>query len=363
MPPAAFEITMIPHGDEFHTVAYAHADLQNITAADIRARLAEGTNISLAIVGSQVEISASGVGGGGGNGFRGPWETGEDYTIGDLVTHDGLLWIARTDNGGSEPDPADPTDWIRVIDPGANFIAGDGIGLGYVDGNVIVGITDGGVTLAKIQDITDGRILGRSAGSDGPPQEITIGSGLQLSGGELAVAGAGFVTSIAGTAEQITASTATGAVTLSIPATVRIGTVVGDGAIPVDGELRVWRRLLVGNNFNGNPFVDFNGATGASTFRGSVVGNAFSALGNLGLGHDDFLTFSASGGNRGNMGMIADGLPRWRTSGDVGGIASGSLPAASASMNGAITLQNDDGAERLVFYVNGKRFKVTGTEE
>lgn len=41
------------------------------------------------------------------------------------------------------------------------------------------------VTYAKIQNVTDARILGRSAGTNGSVQEITIGSGLTLSGGTL----------------------------------------------------------------------------------------------------------------------------------------------------------------------------------
>jgi len=41
------------------------------------------------------------------------------------------------------------------------------------------------VTYAKIQDVTDARLLGRSAGSSGVVQELTVGSGLSLSGGTL----------------------------------------------------------------------------------------------------------------------------------------------------------------------------------
>jgi hypothetical protein len=41
------------------------------------------------------------------------------------------------------------------------------------------------VTYAKIQNVTDNKLLGRSAGSAGSVQEITIGSGISLSGGTL----------------------------------------------------------------------------------------------------------------------------------------------------------------------------------
>ena len=46
-------------------------------------------------------------------------------------------------------------------------------------------IANSNVTYAKIQDVVDARLLGRSAGSTGVVQELTVGSGLTLSGGSL----------------------------------------------------------------------------------------------------------------------------------------------------------------------------------
>ena len=46
-------------------------------------------------------------------------------------------------------------------------------------------IANSNVTYAKIQDVVDARLLGRSAGSTGVVQELTVGSGLTLSGGTL----------------------------------------------------------------------------------------------------------------------------------------------------------------------------------
>lgn len=53
------------------------------------------------------------------------------------------------------------------------------------------GIADDAVTFDKVQNITDNRLLGRSAGSAGSMQEITIGSGLSLSSGTLSATGGG----------------------------------------------------------------------------------------------------------------------------------------------------------------------------
>jgi hypothetical protein len=45
--------------------------------------------------------------------------------------------------------------------------------------------TTTGVTYAKIQHVTDARLLGRANGSNGVPQEISVGSGLSLASGAL----------------------------------------------------------------------------------------------------------------------------------------------------------------------------------
>jgi hypothetical protein len=42
-----------------------------------------------------------------------------------------------------------------------------------------------GVTYAKIQHVTDARLIGRSAGTNGVPQEISVGAGLTLASGTL----------------------------------------------------------------------------------------------------------------------------------------------------------------------------------
>ena len=46
-------------------------------------------------------------------------------------------------------------------------------------------VANDAITYAKLQNVTDARLLGRSAGSNGDCQEITVGSGLSLSGGAL----------------------------------------------------------------------------------------------------------------------------------------------------------------------------------
>lgn len=52
-------------------------------------------------------------------------------------------------------------------------------------------ITAGTVAFAAIVDVTDNRLLGRSAGTDGAMMEISIGTGLSLSGGTISNTGGG----------------------------------------------------------------------------------------------------------------------------------------------------------------------------
>lgn len=80
-------------------------------------------------------------------------------------------------------------------------------------------LANDGVTYAKLQNVTDARLLGRSAGSAGDAQEITVTTGLSLSGGVLsntvtsgAPTGAQYITAAADatlTAERVATNTAT----------------------------------------------------------------------------------------------------------------------------------------------------------
>jgi hypothetical protein len=73
-------------------------------------------------------------------------------------------------------------------------------------------IDNDSVTYAKLQNVTDDRLLGRSAGSDGNCQEITVGTGLDLSGGSLTNSG---VTSVSGAGLATGTVTTTGSITVT----------------------------------------------------------------------------------------------------------------------------------------------------
>ena len=84
--------------------------------------------------------------------------------------------------GRSANTTGNVADITAVTDGHVLRLSGTSIGFGTV---ATAGIADDAVTFAKIQNITDNRLLGRSAGTDGDMQHITVSSPLTLSSGVL----------------------------------------------------------------------------------------------------------------------------------------------------------------------------------
>lgn len=95
----------------------------------------------------------------------------------------GLSVIGRTANTtGNVADITASSDGQVLRRSGTNLAFGQ-VGT--------LGIADDAVTYAKIQNVTSSRILGRSTAGSGDVEEISIGSGLSLSGGVLSATGGG----------------------------------------------------------------------------------------------------------------------------------------------------------------------------
>lgn len=98
-------------------------------------------------------------------------------STGQVLKYNGTNWVNDTDaTGGGGVSDGDKGD-ITVSASGATWT---------IDNNA--------VTFAKMQSITDGRLLGASGGT--AIEEITVGSGLSLSGNTLSATGGGGGTSL-----------------------------------------------------------------------------------------------------------------------------------------------------------------------
>lgn len=107
------------------------------------------------------------------------------------------------------------------------------------------------VTYAKIQNVTDARLLGRSAGTSGSVQEITVGSGLTLSGGTITASASGYSVTTKTTTHTETATsgeviilcdTTSGGFTVNLPsavsntAKITIKKIAGSNNLTIDGN-------------------------------------------------------------------------------------------------------------------------------
>jgi hypothetical protein len=149
--------------------------------------------------------------------------------------------------------------------------------------------------------IATGNLLGRSSGGTGVAEEISVGSGLSLSGGTLSATGVGTVTSVSG-AGAVSGLTLTGTVTssgsLTLGGTLAVAssdfasqtgnTVLaaptGSPGTPtfralVAADIPTLNQSTTGTaaNVTGTVAVA-NGGTGATTLTGVVIGNGTSAM-------------------------------------------------------------------------------------
>ena len=110
-------------------------------------------------------------------------------TPGSDLTADRVFTITTGDAARTLTMAGDAT--VSNTNSGDQTITLTGDVTGSGTGSFAATIANDAVTFAKFQNITDARLLGRSAGSSGDMQEITVGAGLSLSGGSLtATAGA-----------------------------------------------------------------------------------------------------------------------------------------------------------------------------
>lgn len=132
---------------------------------------------------------------------------------------DGRIWVG---NGSNVATAVTPSGDVTITNAGVTAIGANKV--------VTAKVLDANITYAKIQNVTDARLLGRSSGSAGAPIEITVGSGLSLAAGALTATGGGGDPTVT----EIVASTAFPAANLvvitNIPATYRQLVLIVTGA-------------------------------------------------------------------------------------------------------------------------------------
>ena len=156
------------------------------------------------------------------------------------------------------------------------------------------------VTYAKIQNVTDDKLLGRSAGSAGAPMEIAIGSGVSLSGGTLTATGSGgTVTSVGMTVPaefSITGSPVTGSGTLAVSKATQSANYVWAGPTSGAASAPAFRALVAADI----PALPYTTSTLASAdiFVGSAgnLATAVAMSGDATITNTGAVTVSKSGG-------------------------------------------------------------------
>ncbi len=194
---------------------------------------------------------------------------------------------------------------VRMNDTGSgaarhriNFTPGNGISLSVSDdsvadendvfiglatgdyGDVVVGgggstmtVDSGAISYSKIQNVSAGKILGRTDASSGSVQEITPGTGLAVSGTSLVVNPATFTTGeilcAISDEVEITGGSLTDDTWHSILGNPRAGSkTISANAVPVNGIIKI--------EMHGECGFDYSGADGIAKVRVNV-GNNFSA--------------------------------------------------------------------------------------
>ena len=143
-------------------------------------------------------------------------------------------------------------------------IAG-GVGITVTNADSAVTVATSGAVTSSGFTMTTARLLGRTTASTGAIEQITVGSGLSLSGGTLTATGGG-----SGTVTSVDVSGGTTGLTTSG------GPVTGAGTITIAGTLAVG-----------------NGGTGATTLTGIVKGNGTSAFSAAVAGTDFLAPFGS----------------------------------------------------------------------
>lgn len=236
--------------------------------------------------------------------------------------------------GRSANSTGDPADIAASVDGQVLRIAANTLSFGTV---ATAGIENDAVTYAKIQNVTDARLLGRSAGSAGDAQEITVGTGLLLSAGALTstitqgVTGSGVSNRVA--IWNGTSSISSDAAPLWFDGTndrLGIGTTSPTAAFEASfAAASTTEAFRMSGNMNANMY-----ALLANTNTTNASGNTILQLQTGGVNAGDpLIQYSVSGGSTVSMGVDNSDVDKFK-------IKYASTPSSSPA-NGGLTMTNN----------------------
>ena len=117
---------------------------------------------------------------------RGAWNNAVTYVIADFVSFSGNTFASRINGNLNVSPPAtaiDSTEWMHVPGGGSAGVSdGDKGDITVSGGGTVWTIDNKAVTLAKMQDITSARVIGRKSAGAGVPEEITMSDVLDMVG-------------------------------------------------------------------------------------------------------------------------------------------------------------------------------------
>lgn len=289
-------------------------------------------------------------------------------------TCDGTLTGAVRFNGGNLQFCPGVAGWTTLATGSTAISALTGDVTASGSGSVAATIANQAVTFAKIQNIQTNRLIGRSTAGAGSPEEISIGTGLSLSGGTLsstalsAVSGSSLVSAniwVGNGSNQATAVSLSGDATLSNNGALTLATVpVAKGGT---GLTAIGNNMILATNSTGvvSPLA---GTTNGTIVQYSVSGPTFSTAAYPSSTTVNQLLYSSANNVVAGLSTVnnavlvtnGSGVPAWTTTGTdmftqyalLAGRTGGQTLIGGTAASNSLTLESTSNASKGFILLN-----------